>query len=73
MQVSAARSPEEAASVLSELIERGYDGTLLSRREGGETLHTVLLGPYLSEDRAQQIAREIRAETGRAVQVIVEP
>ena len=73
VQVSVLRSPDEAAELLRSLIGQGYDGVLLSRQEGGETLHTVQLGPYSSETRAQQIAREVRAATGRAAQVVVEP
>ncbi len=73
VQVSVLRSVDQATVLLQELISRGYDGTLLSTREGDETLHSVLIGPFLTEDRAQQVAREIRAETSRSAIVVVEP
>ena len=73
VQLPLMRSPDEAVELLRSLIEQGYDGTLLSQQEGDETVHTVQLGPYASEVRAQQVAREVRAATGRSAQVIVEP
>jgi len=51
----------------------GYDGTVLSRDESGQTVHLVQLGPYTNEERGQQVAREVRAETGLQTYVIVEP
>ena len=67
------RSDRDRATVLQALLGRGYDGTLLSREEAGETVHFVQLGPYLTEERGQQVAREVRAETGLKTIVIVEP
>ena len=73
VQMSVFRTADEAATVLESLIELGYDGTLLSRREGDETLHYVQLGPYNTENKAQQVAREVRAASGRGALVVVEP
>jgi hypothetical protein len=51
----------------------GYDGTVLSRNESGQTMHFVQLGPYGSQDDAERVGREIRAETGLNTIIMVEP
>ena len=73
VQVAVFRISAEAAKLLEELIRQGYDGTVYSIEEGGQTLHLVQLGPYVTEERAQQVAREVRADSGRTAMVIVEP
>lgn len=73
VQVAFFRNPEPAVALLQQLMDAGYDGTVLSREEGGETLHFVQLGPYPFEDRAQHIAREVRASTGLNAEVFVRP
>ena len=73
LQVAHFRDPAEAVALLNTLISSGYDGTVLSRSDRGKPLHVVQIGPYASDDRAQHIAREIRAATGLHVLVTVEP
>ncbi len=73
LQVAHFRDPAEAVALLNTLISSGYDGTVLSRSDRGKPLHVVQIGPYASDDRAQHIAREIRASTGLHVLVTVEP
>ncbi len=73
LQVAHFRDPAEAVALLNTLISSGYDGTVLSRSDRGTPLHVVQIGPYQSDDRAQHIAREIRASTGLHVLVTVEP
>jgi hypothetical protein len=72
VQVSTFREATEAVDLLQELIAEGYDGTLLSRRDREELYHFVQLGPYLTEDRAQQVAREVGVATGLETVVIIE-
>ena len=64
---------QEAVQLLDRLIGQGYDGTLLSRQEAGGTVHFVQLGPYLTDERAQQVSREVNAETNLNTVVIVQP
>ena len=73
VQVALFRDPEQAVTLLEELMASGYDGTLLSRREGDDLFHFVQLGPYSSEDDAQRIVREVRATTGFEAVVILRP
>jgi general secretion pathway protein D len=60
VQVAFFHDSKDAIALLQKLIDLGYDGTVLSRTEGGEPVHFVQLGPYESEDTAQRIAREVR-------------
>ncbi|MBW2280279.1 MAG: SPOR domain-containing protein [Deltaproteobacteria bacterium] len=73
MQITLFRDSRAAVDTLERLMRLGYDGTVLSREEGSETLHMVQLGPYFSSEVAQRVAREVRAETDRRAIVIVEP
>jgi hypothetical protein len=59
-------------SLLQQLIDLGYDGIVFSRTEGGEPVHFVQLGPYGSEERAKQIARDVRYEADVDPLVVVE-
>ena len=73
VRVALFREATDAVDLLSTLIASGYDGTVLSHSERGETVHIVQLGPYADEDRAQHVAREIQAATGLRALVTLEP
>jgi cell division septation protein DedD len=73
VQVSFFRDPDDAATLLSRLVDKGYDGSVFSRVEQKETVHYVQLGPYPSLDKAQQVAREVGADTGLTTTVLVGP
>ncbi len=73
VQVSFFRAPDDAAALLNRLIKKGYDGSVLSRVEQAESVHYVQLGPYSTLEKAQQIAREVGADTGLATTVQVGP
>jgi cell division septation protein DedD len=73
VQVAMFRTADEAVEVLEHLMSEGYDGTVLSGTMRGEVVHYVQLGPYVDEDRAQQVARDVRALTGLDTLVLVEP
>jgi len=73
VQVAHFAVAEEAVSLLQRLIADGYDGTVLSRTEQGDTTHWVQLGPYPTEAKAQAVARDLSASRGYPALVIVEP
>ncbi|MFQ5697482.1 MAG: type II secretion system secretin GspD [Myxococcota bacterium] len=73
VHVTTLQDPEAARELLGKLIERGYDGTILATRADSGVLHAIELGPYASEERAQQVARELHAQQGFDARVIVEP
>ncbi len=65
--------PGEATALLETLIERGYEGTVLSRTEGGQAVHFVQLGPYATQDAAWRVAREVQREADLRPLLVVEP
>ena len=73
VQVAHFTSAEDAVELLQKLIADGYDGTVFSQSEGGETTHWVQLGPYTNEAKAQTIARDLNASRGLQALVVVEP
>jgi general secretion pathway protein D len=73
VQVAHFASAQEAVDLLQKLIADGYDGTVFSQSEQGETTHWVQLGPYTSEAKAQAIARDLSASKGLSALVVVEP
>jgi general secretion pathway protein D len=73
VQVAHFAQAESAVSLLQKLIGDGYDGSVLTRTEQGETTHWVQLGPYPTEAKAQAVARDVNATLGFSSLVIVEP
>jgi general secretion pathway protein D len=73
VQVAHFAQAESAVSLLQKLMSDGYDGSVLTRTEQGETTHWVQLGPYATEAKAQAVARDVNATLGFSSLVIVEP
>lgn len=73
VQVAHFARAEDAVSLLQKLMADGYDGTVLTRSEQGQTTNWVQLGPYTTETRAQAVARDLNATHGFTSLVIVEP
>jgi general secretion pathway protein D len=73
VQVASFSDEAEAIDQLKNLLEAGYDGTLLSRTERNRPVHYVQLGPYTDEPRAQHVAREVNATYGLHAVVLVLP
>jgi Flp pilus assembly secretin CpaC len=73
--VQATVTGDEAAAIqtLTELVDAGYDGSLISGDVGGSLLYEVRLGPYPSIDEAQHIGGIIRRSHGLAPTVMVAP
>ena len=57
---------------LREMIDAGYDGTLVSGDDDGTVLHEIHLGPYPSIEAAREVAGVIREAFGLAPTVVVE-
>jgi hypothetical protein len=66
---------DEAAAIrtLTELVDAGYDGELISGEVGGSLLYEVRLGPYSSLDEAQHVGSIIRHSHGLAPSVMIAP
>jgi general secretion pathway protein D len=73
--VQAAVTGDEAAAIrtLTELVDAGYDGDLISGEVGGSVLYEVRLGPYPSIDEAQSVGDIVRRSHGLAPSVMVSP
>jgi len=52
--------PDAAAATLQELIDAGYDGTLVSGDSGGTILYQVQLGPFEDQTAAAHAAQALR-------------
>jgi general secretion pathway protein D len=66
------RDESAATESLQELIDAGYDGTLISADREGTILFEVRLGPYPSMESAREAAGVIRESFGLAPSVVVE-
>ena len=60
-----------AATTLTQLVDAGYDGFILTGEESGALLFQVLLGPYESVQEARDVSEAVRAGFGLAPAVLV--
>jgi len=60
-----------AATTLTELVDAGYDGFIVTGDESGDLLFRVVLGPYEDVERARDVADVVRAGFGLAPAVLV--
>jgi len=67
------READAAAALLERLIALGFDGTVVSRREHGDAMHSVEIGPYADVASAREVARRIQSEAGLDAFVVIEP
>ncbi|MDH3213205.1 MAG: SPOR domain-containing protein, partial [Myxococcales bacterium] len=73
--VQAAVFSDEAAAMrtLTELVDAGYDGDLISGEVGGTVLYEVRLGPYPNLEEAKRIGGIVRDSHGLAPSVMIAP
>ncbi len=67
------RDAPEAQSLLTELIDAGYEGSLLSNDSSGTLLFEIHIGPYASARAAQRAVATLRSAYGLSPQVLVIP
>jgi len=60
-----------ATTTLTELVDAGHDGFILTGEESGSLLYQVLLGPYESVEAARGVADAVRAGFGLSPAVLV--
>ena len=63
--------PDAAAALLTDLIDSGHDGQLVSRESGGSILYELHLGPYSTLEEAQSIAAVVRRSHDLSPEVLV--
>jgi general secretion pathway protein D len=66
------RSEEAAAQLLTELVDAGYDGTLVASESGGGLLYEIRLGPFPELADAQLAAEAIGGAFGLTPSVVVD-
>ncbi|NRA09205.1 MAG: type II secretion system secretin GspD [Myxococcales bacterium] len=71
LEVAVFGDPEAAASVLTDLVDAGHDGTLESTEVSGSLLYEIVLGPYESLDDASAISEVVRQSHGLEPSILV--
>ncbi len=64
------RSEDSAREQLTELVDAGYDGTLVSNPQGGAVFYELRLGPYDTTEKAGRAAEAVRRGYGLSTTVI---
>lgn len=59
-----------ARTQLTELVDAGYDGTLVSNQQGGTVFYELRLGPYDTTEQANHVADAVRRGYGLSPTVI---
>src|SRR4029453_7798455 len=65
------RSEDAAAGLLTELVDAGYDGTVVATRSGGSVLYEIRLGPYRELEDAQRTAEAVAGAFGLSPTVVI--
>jgi len=74
VRASMGSDEEEATELLTELVDAGYEGSLISSQVGGTLLIEVRVGPYATFEEAKREARNIdRVHDVDAEVVVVGP
>ncbi|MEN8183433.1 MAG: secretin N-terminal domain-containing protein, partial [Myxococcota bacterium] len=72
VRVGVFRDQAEASRTLTELLDAGYDGTLVSGETAGELLFEVRLGPFEGLEDAEEAAGVARSAFGLSPEVILD-
>jgi hypothetical protein len=74
VQAPALGDEGSAMQLLTELVDAGFDGTLVSNQTAsGAVLYDIRLGPYDTLDEAQRVAGVVQTAHGLTSSVLVEP
>lgn len=66
------RDEKAAAAKLTELLDAGYDGSLVASESGGSVVYEIHLGPYSDQKTAERTADTVRSAYGLAPTVVLE-
>jgi len=72
LQVGPYADDGEAADVLTELIDAGYEGRLVSRREDDRVVYDLRVGPYPELAEAERVAGVLESAFQLAPSIVVE-
>jgi general secretion pathway protein D len=71
LQAAIFGDPDAAASLLTELIDSGHDGTLVASDTASGVVYEIRLGPYESPEDAKRAEGVVRRSHGLAPQVLL--
>jgi len=64
--------PDAARGTLMELVDAGFDGTLVSSGPAGRVRYELRLGPYTDVDEAERAASTLQRAYGMSAQIVLE-
>jgi hypothetical protein len=74
VQAPVAGDENAAMQALTELVDAGFDGTLVSSQTAaGTVLYEIQLGPYDTLDEAQRVGKVVQTAHGLPSSVMVQP
>jgi general secretion pathway protein D len=71
LQAAILGDPDAAASLLTDLIDSGHDGTLVSAQIGDSVIYEIHLGPYQTLGHANTVGEAVRRSHGLAPSILV--
>jgi cell division septation protein DedD len=71
LQAAILSDPEAASALLTDLIDSGHDGTLVSQESGAGVMYQLQLGPYPSLAEAETHAAVLERSHGLTPTVLV--
>ena len=71
LQAAILSDPQAAQELLTDLIDSGHDGTLVSAQFGDSVIYEVHLGPYATLDDANRMGEAVRRSHGLAPAVLI--
>ncbi len=73
LQAAIYSDPDAAVSKLTELVDAGYDGNLVSGEVDGAVLYQVQLGPFENVEEAERVGMALRRSHGLEPSVMLAP
>jgi general secretion pathway protein D len=71
VQAAILSDPEKAASLLTDLIDSGHDGTLVSAPQGERVVYEIHLGPFPTLEEANTVGQAIKRSHGLTPAILV--
>jgi len=71
LQAAILGDPDAAAKLLTDLIDSGHDGTLVSAPIGDSVLYEIHLGPFATVEQANAVGEAVRKSHGLAPAILV--
>ncbi len=71
LQAAILADPDKAASLLTDLIDSGHDGTLISSPLGNSVVYEIHLGPFATLEQANTVGEAVRRSHGLTPAILV--